>query len=90
VNFFVLFRYSLKSLTKRHEICCNKASYGLQLTVTAKIRVMKKHKNLPITAVSAHAMKEEKSFARGMNDNITKPIDLNMLIMTWLKPAYSG
>ena len=56
---------------------------------------MKKHENLPITAVSAHAMKEdkEKSLADGVNDHITKSTDLDMRIMTlnkWLKPAYSG
>ena len=62
---------------------------------TEKIREDDKHKDLPIIAVSAHALTEdkEKSLAYGMNDHIAKPIDLEMLIATlnkWLKPARSA
>jgi len=62
------------------------------LTATARIREENKHRDLPIIAVSAHALVEdrEKSLAYGMNDHIAKPIDPERLIFTlnkWLKPA---
>ena len=65
------------------------------LTATTKIREDDKHKYLPIIAVSAHAMEEdrEKSLAHGMNDHITKPIDPEILIMTlnkWLSRPYAA
>ena len=48
-----------------------------------------------IIAVSAHAMVEdkEKSLAHGMNDHITKPLDIEILDSTlnkWLNPAYGA
>jgi len=63
------------------------------LTATTLIREDGKHKDLPIIAISAHAMDEdiEKSIAYGMNDHLTKPLDVEMLVGTlnkWLAPAY--
>ena len=59
---------------------------------TEKIRQSEKYKNLPIIALSAHAMSEdrEKSLAHGMNDHITKPIDpdeLGATLKKWLISA---
>lgn len=47
------------------------------LTATKVIRQDAKNQELPILAMTAHAMKGEyeKSIAAGMNDHITKPID---------------
>lgn len=60
---------------------------GLQATRT--IRSFANAEDLPIIAVSANAMKEDKEegFASGMNDYITKPIELRQLydvLKTWL------
>jgi CheY-like chemotaxis protein len=62
------------------------------LTATTRIRKMEKHKNLPIIAVSAHTMSEDraKSLAHGMNDHVAKPINPEVLAMTlqkWLESA---
>jgi two-component system sensor histidine kinase/response regulator len=51
------------------------------LTATREIRKHKKSEELPILAMTAHAVKGEyeKSIAAGMNDHITKPIDPDIL-----------
>ncbi len=59
------------------------------LTATVKIRENNKFANLPVIAMSAHAMTgdKEKSLKHGMNDHITKPISPDILYNTlhyWL------
>ncbi len=53
-------------------------------TATKHIRLQEKYVNLPIIAMSAHAMKGDKevSISHGMNDHITKPIDAEILCRT--------
>ena len=53
-------------------------------TATQKIRQMPQFKDMPIIAMSAHAMTgdREKSILAGMNDHITKPLDLEDLYKT--------
>ncbi len=53
-------------------------------TATQKIRKQEKYADLPIIAMSAHAMKGDKeiSLSHGMNDHITKPIDAAILYKT--------
>ncbi len=60
------------------------------LTAAQKIREDGKFADIPIIAMSAHAMVGDKeiSLAHGMNDHITKPIDPELLYTTlhsWLK-----
>ncbi len=54
------------------------------LTATRSIRETGLYDNLPIIAMSAHAMigDKEKSLENGMNDHITKPIDPKILYET--------
>ncbi len=59
------------------------------LTATQKIREQTQFADLPIIAMSAHAMTgdKEKSLSCGMNDHLTKPIDPELLYTTlyhWL------
>ncbi len=58
-------------------------------TATKNIRAQAKFADIPIIAMSAHAMKGDKeiSLSHGMNDHITKPIDPKILTKTlrfWL------
>jgi len=57
------------------------------LTATREIRTRMKADELPIVAMTAHAIKGEyeKSLAAGMNDHITKPIDPDVLYRTLIK-----
>ncbi len=60
------------------------------LTAAQKIREEKRFAALPIVAMTAHAMHEdrEKSLQAGMNDHITKPInalELFTCLARWLK-----
>jgi len=55
---------------------------------TKKIRASNEsYKNIPIVAMTAHALKEEKSksLKAGMNDYLTKPIDLDNMFQTLSK-----
>jgi len=58
---------------------------GYQATVI--IREMLKEEDLPIVAMTAHALvgEKEKSLIKGMNDHITKPIEPNVLYSTIAK-----
>ncbi|MBN2297643.1 MAG: PAS domain S-box protein [Deltaproteobacteria bacterium] len=58
---------------------------------TLLIRENPKYRDLPIIAMTAHAMKgdREKSLSSGMNDHVTKPIELQQLynaLDKWIKP----
>jgi signal transduction histidine kinase/CheY-like chemotaxis protein len=57
-----------------------------------EIRKDEQFKNLPIIAMTAHAMAgdKEKSLGAGMNDHINKPIEPNELfssLLKWIKPG---
>ncbi len=61
------------------------------LEATKKIRATPVIKDIPIIAMTAHAMTgdREKSLAAGMNEHITKPIDSNQLynmLCQWIAP----
>jgi two-component system sensor histidine kinase/response regulator len=60
-------------------------------TATREIRKDERFKDLPIIAMTAHAMAgdEEKSLEAGMSDHVAKPIDPDKLFSTlqkWIKP----
>jgi two-component system sensor histidine kinase/response regulator len=62
------------------------------LSATRQIRAIGKHRDLPILAMTAHAMAgdREQSLAAGMNDHLTKPIDperLFLALLRWIDPA---
>jgi signal transduction histidine kinase/DNA-binding response OmpR family regulator len=59
--------------------------------ITATGLIRKENNDIPIIAMTAHAMKEEieHCLASGMNDHTTKPINLNVLfesLIRWIKP----
>lgn len=61
------------------------------LTATQHLRAIKKFKHLPIVAMTANAMDQdkEKCAAAGMNDHVAKPIDPQQLfkvLVKWIKP----
>jgi PAS domain S-box-containing protein len=62
------------------------------IDATAAIRKEQRFKDLPIIAMTAHAMAgdREKSLAAGMNDHVTKPIDPEELfdaLLRWVAPG---
>jgi two-component system sensor histidine kinase/response regulator len=62
---------------------------------TQEIRKDGRFKDLPVIAMTAHAMASdrEKSLAAGMNDHLTKPIDpdeLSAALVKWIKPGERG
>ncbi len=61
-------------------------------TATRRIREIHQFRNLPIIAMTANAMAgdKEKVLEAGMNDHVSKPIDLELLLVTmarWITPA---
>lgn len=61
------------------------------ITATIEIRKKPEYEKLPIVAMTANAMKSDKDlcFEAGMNDYVSKPIDINQLMIClrkWLKP----
>jgi CheY-like chemotaxis protein/HPt (histidine-containing phosphotransfer) domain-containing protein len=64
---------------------------GLEACRKIRASGQKKLTELPIVAMTAHAMSgdKEKSLSAGMNDHLTKPIDPKMLlsiVTKWIKP----
>src|SRR5207344_1526951 len=61
------------------------------ITATRLLRADGRFKDLPILAMTAHALVEERErcLASGMNDHVTKPIDPDVLfaaLSRWAKP----
>ncbi len=61
-------------------------------TATREIRKLDKYKDLPVLAMTANAMVEDKeqALAAGMNDHIAKPIDPQVMFATlvkWIEPG---
>jgi two-component system, sensor histidine kinase and response regulator len=64
------------------------------LTATKLLRADSRFSALPIIAMTAHALVEERErcLAAGMNDHVTKPIDPDVLFATlarWAKPRHN-
>jgi CheY-like chemotaxis protein len=64
------------------------------VSATIKIRKLPRFNHLPIIAMTANAMQQDKEicFAAGMNDHISKPIDPNDLwtaLAKWIRPRQS-
>lgn len=62
---------------------------------TRALRRRPQLRDLPVIALTANAMPEDrdKAFAAGMNDHLTKPIQADQLMVTiarWLQPAHAG
>jgi two-component system sensor histidine kinase/response regulator len=61
-------------------------------TATRKIRQQKRYENLPVIAMTANTVEEERTevLAAGMNDHIAKPINVNAMLQTmarWIAAA---
>ena len=62
------------------------------LSATREIRLDARLRELPIVAMTAHALASDRALSRlaGMNDHVTKPIDPDLLFCTllkWIDPA---
>ncbi|MEW7847478.1 response regulator [Massilia aurea] len=62
------------------------------LTATREIRLDPRLRELPVVAMTAHALASDRALSRlaGMNDHVTKPIDPDLLFCTllkWIDPA---
>ena len=62
------------------------------LAATREIRLDARLRELPIVAMTAHALASDRALSRlaGMNDHVTKPIDPDLLFCTllkWIDPA---
>jgi len=62
------------------------------LTATREIRNVPRLRQLPIVAMTAHALPSDRALSRqaGMNDHVSKPIDPDLLFCTllkWIDPA---
>ncbi len=62
------------------------------LTATREIRQDPRLRELPVVAMTAHALASDRALSRlaGMNDHVTKPIDPDLLFCTllkWIDPA---
>ena len=62
------------------------------LTATREIRQDARLRELPVVAMTAHALASDRALSRlaGMNDHVTKPIDPDLLFCTllkWIDPA---
>jgi len=57
------------------------------LAATVQIRADSRYENIPVIAMTANAEQEHiaESFSAGMNDHLTKPIDVDKLYETLLK-----
>ncbi|BBO82902.1 hypothetical protein DSCO28_34680 [Desulfosarcina ovata subsp. sediminis] len=86
-----------EALEQVHKRPCDAVLMDIQMPVmdgkeaTRRIRDWECFKNLPIIAMTANAMAgdKEKSLAAGMNDHLTKPIDLdelNACLARWIDP----
>ncbi len=65
------------------------------LEATRRIRQVSRYRDLPIIAMTAHAMTgdRDKSLAAGMNEHITKPIDSAVLyraLKKWIRGGWSA
>ncbi len=64
------------------------------IEATMRIRQGISKEELPIIAMTAHVMKveQDKCYAAGMNDHVSKPIDLKILydaLLRWVRPTVS-
>ena len=76
----------------KKSIIIDKITFMDGYKATLEIRKHERFRDLPIVAITSHAMAgdKEKSLEAGMNDHITKPINPDQLFSTllaWIKPG---